>query len=206
MTGEIHDLSPREFFALLAGSPALQARLAAGEQFRARTPFVYPGRLGSVIVSLSPRPEPEPEPESDDQEDSIEAAAEEMVIEEAGGGERRPVKAKKIPPAPPPPDAIRITDTGGLLKFLPEHGMELEADMVMSRTVFHAVRQMEGGGIAHGQIYLDSTAGNAGKDLWRFLQMVAEIIGLRHGKYKDALVQLERRRETEQGVSKWRPS
>jgi hypothetical protein len=84
--------------------------------------------------------------------------------------------------------------------------MELEVDMVMSRTVFHAVRQLEGGGISHGQVYLDSTAGKAGEDLWRFLQIVAEVIGLRHAKYKDALVQLEKRRETEQGVSKWRPT
>ena len=202
MTKHAHDLTYGQFLALLAGDPTLQARLAAGESFRVKTPFKYPGRQGAVVIGLGPRPEPEPEPE-DEAETAYTA---ESVLAEADAAEQAASRAKKASPEPPPPDAIRITDSGGLLKYLPEHGMELEVDMVMSRTVFHAVRQYEGGGITRGQVYLDSSASKVAQDVWQFLQLVAEVIGLRHAKYKDALVQLERRRETEQGISKWRPT
>ncbi|NLE10831.1 MAG: hypothetical protein GX630_04940 [Actinobacteria bacterium] len=206
MTTKIHDLNLKQLTALLAGDAQLQARLAAGETFRVRTPFTYPGRLGAVTITIGPRPEPDPEPEPDDEGRTLDRQVSEAVPPEGAPPERGPARPAQEPPAPPPPDAIRITDSGGLLKYLPEQGMELEVDMVMSRTVFHAVRQWEGGGIARGQVYLDSTAGSVTQDLWQFLQLVAEVIGLRHSKYKDALVQLEKRRETEQGVSKWRPT
>jgi hypothetical protein len=197
MTTKVHDLSRAQLFALLEGDSGLRERMAAGELFRAETPFRYPGRQGMVIISIGPRPEPEAEPEPD---------AAEMDVDELDEAEPVPVRAATVPPAPPPADAIRISDCGGLVKYLAEQGMELEVDMVMSRTVFHAVRQWEGGGIAGSQVYLDSTAEKAGEDLWRFLQIVGEIIGLRHSKYKDALVQLERRREAETGIAGWRPT
>ena len=106
----------------------------------------------------------------------------------------------------PPPGAIRISDGGGLIKCLAEQGMELEIDMIMSKTVFHAVRQQEGAGISSSQVYLDSTADAVGDDFWRFLQVVAEVIGLRHAKYKDALVQFERRKDADEGKLGWRPT
>jgi hypothetical protein len=84
--------------------------------------------------------------------------------------------------------------------------MELEIDMILSRTVFHAVRQLEGAGISGGHVYLDVKAEEIGAGLWHFLQLVAEILGLRHAKYKDALTQLERRRDAEAGITGWRPT
>ncbi len=177
MLAEIHDLSLPELLGVLAGSPAMRARLTAGEHLRAETPFSYPGRQGPLIVHLTPLPEAE--------------------LAEASPGE--PPRSK------PPARQVRISDGGGLIKSLGEQGMELEVDMILSRTVFHAVRQREGAGITGGQVFLDGTTETIGADLWRFLQMVAEIIGLRHAKYKDALVQLERRKDTEAGVVGWWP-
>jgi hypothetical protein len=197
MATKVHDLSRGQLLALLGGDPELRERMAAGELFRAVTPFRYPGRQGMVMISIGPRPEPEAEPEPDPAE---------IDLDELDPADTARTRAATVPPEPPPADAIRITDCGGLVKYLAEQGMELEVDMVMSRTVFHAVRQWEGGGIAGSQVYLDSTAEKAGEDLWRFLQLVGEVIGLRHSKYKDALVQLERRREADSGVAGWRPT
>ncbi|OFV84617.1 MAG: hypothetical protein A2W26_07900 [Acidobacteria bacterium RBG_16_64_8] len=90
---------------------------------------------------------------------------------------------------------VRISDGGGLLKSLEEQGMDLTVDMILSKTVFHAVRQTEGGDIVAGEGCLDSAPDTLAIDLWRFLQLVAEIIGLRHSKYKEALVRLARRQE-----------
>ncbi len=109
-------------------------------------------------------------------------------------------------PDPPPPLLIRISDGGGLIKSLAEQGMEVEVDMVLSKTVFHAVAQHEGAGIVGGQVYVDSPAETVGAGLWRFFQLIGEIIGLRHAKYKDALVQLERRRDAETDALGWRPT
>jgi hypothetical protein len=67
--------------------------------------------------------------------------------------------------------------------------------MVLSKTVFHAVKETEGGIVSGGQVCLDSTVGRVPADLWRFLQLIAEIIGLRHSKYKDALLRLSRRQD-----------
>ena len=101
---------------------------------------------------------------------------------------------------------IRISDGGGLIKCLSEQGMDLELDMVLSKTVFHAVREMEDAGIIGGQVYLDSPDEQVGAGVWRFLQLVAEVVGLRHAKYKDALLQLERRRSADSGLAGWRPT
>ena len=92
------------------------------------------------------------------------------------------------------------------MKTLSLLGMELEVDMIMSKTVFHAVRQQEGAGLKGSVVYLDSSADIVDADIWRFLQMAAEVIGLRHGKYKDALIQLEKRKDVEAGILGWRPN
>ena len=91
--------------------------------------------------------------------------------------------------------AVRIHDGGGLLESLAEQGMDLSVDMVLSKTVFHAVRQQQRAGISQGRIYMDSSAAALSRDVWRFLQLVAELLGLRYCKYKDALLQLARNQE-----------
>jgi hypothetical protein len=88
--------------------------------------------------------------------------------------------------------AVRITDAGGLIKSLDEQGLDVSIDMIVSKTVVHAVKEVEGAGVSSGEIYLDSTANAVAVDMWRFLQLVAELVGLRHAKYKDALLQLSR--------------
>lgn len=120
-------------------------------------------------------------------------------------GRRGPVAVFMIPgliPAsgpgqPPTPHVrtVRICDGGGLLKSLEEQGMDLATDMILSKTVFHAVKQIEGGAISGGQVCLDTTSDKVPADLWRFLQLVTEIIGLRHSKYKDALLRLSRHQD-----------
>jgi len=172
MASDICDLSRSELFALLAGDPRPRARLAAGEQLRAETPFRYPGRRGPVIVYLIPGP-------------ALAGAPSEA-------------------PSPPTPGrVVRISDGGALIKSLDEQGMDLAIDMILSKTVFHAVKQQAGGGVAAGQVYLDSTTETVTPDLWRFLQLVAEIIGLRHSKYKEALTQLSRRQERAPDLIGW---
>jgi hypothetical protein len=94
-----------------------------------------------------------------------------------------------------PGAGVRISDGGGLLRSLEEQGMDLAIDMILSKTVFHAVRQVDGAGISGGQVFLDSEVTKLSVDVWRFLQVVLEIIGLRHSKYKDALIRLSRRQE-----------
>jgi len=115
-----------------------------------------------------------------------------------------------LAPAPesgrPPIKSIRISDGGGLIRCLAEQGMDLDVDMVLSKTVFHAVKQVEGAGIIGGEVYMDSAPDKVGGAVWRFLQLMSEVIGLRHAKYKDALLQLERRRSHEPGMGSWRPT
>lgn len=106
----------------------------------------------------------------------------------------------------PPIKSVRISDGGGLIRCLGDQGLDLEVDMILSKTVFHAVKQVEGAGIAGGEVYVDSPPDKVGAAIWRFLQMVSEVIGLRHAKYKDALLQLERRRSNEPGMGSWRPT
>ena len=98
---------------------------------------------------------------------------------------------------------VRLTDGGGLIKSLDEQGLDLAIDMVVSKTLFHAVKEVEGAGVASGEIYLDSTLDTVAADLWRFLQLVTELIGLRHSKYKDALLQLSRRPEDAPDLIGW---
>lgn len=107
--------------------------------------------------------------------------------------------------AAPPVPIVRLSDGGKLLKSLAQQGMEVEVDMILSRTVFHAVGQVEGAGIKGGQVYLDTTADALPFAVWKFLQLLAEIIGLRHSKYKDALVQFERRERAEAEARGRRP-
>ena len=202
MAEKVHNLSRLQFLALLAGDKGLKERLAAGERMRVETPFVYPGRIGPVIVYLGPRPELEPEAAPEQLQDD----PEEIAMETVDLPEMRAATPAPTPQLPPPPGAIRIGDGGLLVKMLGQQGMELEVDMIMSKTVFHAVRQQEGAGLKGSEVYLDSTAQTVDADLWRFLQVVAEIIGLRHGKYKDALIQLEKRKDADAGILGWRPT
>ncbi len=180
MAAEIHELSQVELARLMAGEPRVLALLAAGERVRAKTPFLYPGRRGPVVVYLTPGPEASP------------AAADDAAAGSApeGGGSVPAPEARAASLRP-----VRISDGGDLIKSLDEQGMDLSVDMILSKTVFHTVKQMEGGTVAGGQICLDSTVGKVPADLWRFLQLVAEIIGLRHSKYKDALLRLSRRQD-----------
>jgi hypothetical protein len=200
VTDNVTLLSRQQFLALVLGDADLKRRLAYGERMRAETPFIYPARVGPVIMNLGPRPPLDPDA-------GLELDPVDVTLEtELDGGPGfvpRPASAKS---APPPPGAIRIDDDGLLVKTLSLQGMELEVDMIMSKTVFHAVRQQEGAGLKGSVVYLDSSAGTVDTDIWRFLQMAAEVIGLRHGKYKDALIQLERRKDADAGILGWRPT
>jgi hypothetical protein len=98
-------------------------------------------------------------------------------------------------PAAGAPPSVRISDNGDILKSLDEQGMDLTVDMILSKTVFHAVKEIEGAGVAGGLVFIDSDLDKVPADVWRFLQLTAELVGLRHSKYKDALVRLSRRQE-----------
>jgi hypothetical protein len=193
-------LNRQEFLALLSGDAGLKSRLAAGERMRVESPFIYPARVGPVMINLGPRPpvDPDAAPELDQADLTFETDPEGLAAFTA--------KPAAAPLAPPPPGAIRIDDGGLLVKTLALQGMELEVDMIMSKTVFHAVRQQEGAGLKGSVVYVDSSADMVDADIWRFLQVAAEVIGLRHGKYKDALIQLEKRKDAEAGVLGWRPT
>lgn len=103
-------------------------------------------------------------------------------------------------------DRVRISDGGLLLKCLAEQGMDVQGDMVLSRTVFHAAKQFAGASIYRGQMCLDCQLESLATGLWSFLQMLVELIGLRHCKYKDAVLQFEKRREADAHGPGWRPS
>ncbi len=96
---------------------------------------------------------------------------------------------------------IRVSDGGRLIRFLESQGQDLAVDPILSRTVFHAVREVAGMGMGNGTVYLDTTLERLPADLTSFLQVVIEIIGLRHSKYKDALVQLSRTRDGSESSS-----
>ncbi len=201
MPENVTQLTRQEFLALLWGDPYLKSRLASGERMRVETPFVYPARMGPVIVNLGPRPpmDLDPEPEPDPSELTLETEFDGTPVQSNA-------RSAAAAPVPPPPGAIRLDDGGLLVKTLALQGMELEVDMIMSKTVFHAVRGQEGAGLKGSVIYLDSSADTVDVDMWRFLQVMGEVIGLRHGKYKDALIQLEKRKDAEAGVLGWRPT
>lgn len=101
------------------------------------------------------------------------------------------------------PRRVIITDGGGLIKSLDDQGLDLAVDMIVSKTVFHAVKEVDGAYVHSGEICLGSSAETLLSDLWRFLQLTAELIGLRHSKYKDALVQLSRKGERAPDLINW---
>ena len=93
-------------------------------------------------------------------------------------------------------DRVRISEGGRALKFLESQGVDLGLDAVLGKTVFHALKDVEGAAAGNGRIYLDTTPDAMQGAIWRFLQLVIEIVGLRHSKYKDALEQLARTEES----------
>lgn len=101
------------------------------------------------------------------------------------------------------PQRVRISDGGGVIKSLDEQGIDVSVDMVVSKTVFHAVKEVDGANVVSGELYLDSTPDSIPADLWRFLQLVAELLGLRHSKYKDALLQLSCRSDRDPDLINW---
>ncbi len=101
------------------------------------------------------------------------------------------------------PQRFTISDGGALIKSLDEQGLDLSVDMILSKTVFHAVKEFDGICFSSGEFCLASSAETLVADLWRFLQLVTELVGLRHSKYKDALVQLSRRSERTPGLMNW---
>jgi len=105
-------------------------------------------------------------------------------------------------------ERVRMSEGGHLLRFLESQGMDMSLDVVISKTVFHAVQECPGMAIGAGQVSLDSTPDQLAADLARFVQMVVEIVGLRHSKYKDAIVQLARRSDALQAAAAgaWEPS
>ena len=182
MPDEIHEISEVELARLMAGEPRVLARLAAGERIRAKSPFRYPGRRGPVVVYLAPEPIGE----------AHASPATRPPDATSAGSVTSP---EATPGAAAASRTVRISDGGDLIKSLDEQGMDLSVDMILSKTVFHAVKETEGGTVTGGQVCLDSTVGRVPTDLWRFLQLVSEIIGLRHSKYKDALLRLSRRQD-----------
>jgi hypothetical protein len=101
------------------------------------------------------------------------------------------------------PRRVRISDGGDLIKSLDEQGIDVSVDMVVSKTVFHAIKEVEGANAVSGELYLDSSPDDVPADLWRFLQLVAELLGLRHSKYKDALHQLSCRSDRAPDLINW---
>ena len=88
---------------------------------------------------------------------------------------------------------VRATDGGSLVKYLESQGQDLAVDSILSRTVFHAVREVAGMGMGNGAVHLETSVEELTETLPQFVQTIIEIIGLLHSKYKDALVQLSQR-------------
>jgi hypothetical protein len=101
------------------------------------------------------------------------------------------------------PRRVHISDGGGLIKSLEEQGLDLSVDMVVSKTVLHAVKEVEGARLGSGELSIDSTSDDLSADLWRFLQLTMELLGLRHSKYKDALLNLSRRSGSAPDLVNW---
>ena len=120
-------------------------------------------------------------------------------------GRRGPVVVHLIPVVSEVtgPRRVLISDGGDLIKSLDEQGLDLSVDMIVSKTVFHAVKEVEGARVGSGELYLESTVEDLAGDVWRFLQLLAELVGLRHSKYKDALLQLSRREERAPDLINW---
>lgn len=92
---------------------------------------------------------------------------------------------------------VRLSDGGKLFAFLETQGLDVTLDEIISRTVFHALREVPGMSMGGGRVFLDTAPNRVPEDLVRFLQAIIEIVGLRHSKYKDALVRLAQRRLSE---------
>jgi hypothetical protein len=90
---------------------------------------------------------------------------------------------------------VRLSEGGHLLKYLESQGMDLTMDLVLSKTVFHAIQETPGTRMGSGQVYMDTTPDKLVTDLPRFIQALLEVAGLRHAKYKEALIQLARASE-----------
>jgi hypothetical protein len=101
------------------------------------------------------------------------------------------------------PQKLIISDAGALIKSLDEQGIDLSVDMIVSKTVFHALKDVERVYVNSGELCMASSTETLVADLWSFLQLIAELIGLRHVKYKDALVQLSRRSERAPDLINW---
>jgi hypothetical protein len=99
------------------------------------------------------------------------------------------------PPVPGEPRRVVISDGGGLVRSLDEQGLDLAVDMIISKTVFHAVKDVKGANMGSAGLCIDSDLAQLPADLWRFLQLTAELVGLRHSKYKDALLKMSPRSE-----------
>jgi hypothetical protein len=107
------------------------------------------------------------------------------------------------PPKAGEPQRVIISDGGGLIKSLDEQGFDLAVDMIVSKTVFHAVKDVKGANIGSGELYIESNMADLPADLWRYLQLMAELVGLRHSKYKDALLQMSRHSERQPDLINW---
>lgn len=193
-------LSYQGLLALLAEDARLRQRLLAGDQFQVKTPLVYPGRLGPVVAYVGLAPAGFADTREPDK------PVLRATLDSWGRSEEESEPSEVPPPGASTAPMVRISDGGGLIKCLAEQGMELEIDMILSKTVFHAVKEHEGAGIAGGEVYVDTSPEAVGPGFWRFMQIVAEVMGLRHAKYKDALVQLERRRDADADTLGWRPT
>jgi len=86
--------------------------------------------------------------------------------------------------------SLRVSDGGRLVKFLEAVGMDPALDPIVSRVLLHAVNDTPGVKMKSGRVFLDSRPEDVGRDAERLLQAVLELIGLRHCKYKDALIKL----------------
>jgi hypothetical protein len=86
--------------------------------------------------------------------------------------------------------AVRLSEGGRLLKYLESQGMDVTVDVLISKTLYRIVSEAPGAGMGSGEVYLDTTPDALPSDLPRFLQLIMETVGLRHCKYKDALVKL----------------
>jgi hypothetical protein len=85
---------------------------------------------------------------------------------------------------------VRVSEQGDLLRYLDSQGLDPDLDPVVSKTVFHALNDIPGAGLGGGEVYMETTPDELSAGLAAFLQTIVEVIGLRHSKYKDALIKL----------------
>lgn len=85
---------------------------------------------------------------------------------------------------------VRVSEQGDLLRYLESQGLDPALDPVVSKTVFHAMKGVEGAGLGGGEVFMVTTPEGLSSGLAGYIQTIIEVIGLRHSKYKDALVKL----------------